>query len=140
MYNTLTHSHSRVPLEILSATFILLNITWKWSKISQNIWRGFVVCLLINTSHSWFQKKCFCKGNISKKGRTLLVALSVNGLNMELKWCKVLAVLILILVLIINDDQDWLKIYLSYRNFAWIRRTHTSDAPLVQDFKIMYRR
>ena len=71
----LTHSHSRVPLEILSAT-------WEWSKISQNIWRRFVVCLLINISHSnVFNKKCFWKGNISKIIRPLLVALSVNGLR-----------------------------------------------------------
>ena len=48
----LTHSHSRVPLEILSATFILLKITWEWSQISQNIWRRFFVCLLINICHS----------------------------------------------------------------------------------------
>ena len=27
--NGLTHSHSRVPLKILSATFILLKITWE---------------------------------------------------------------------------------------------------------------
>ena len=25
----ITHSHSRVPLEVLSATFILLEITWE---------------------------------------------------------------------------------------------------------------
>ena len=48
----LTHSHSRVLLEIPSATFILLKIIWEWSQISQNIWRRFVVCLLINICHS----------------------------------------------------------------------------------------
>ena len=48
----LTHSHIRVPLEKPSATFILLKITWQWRKISQNIWRRFFVCLLVNICHS----------------------------------------------------------------------------------------
>ena len=60
--SVLTHSHSRVPLEISSATFILLKITWEWSEISQNIWRRFVVCLLINIFHSNISKKMLLLG------------------------------------------------------------------------------
>ena len=42
------------------------------------------ICSLSSDQHfsfKYFQKKCFCKGNISKIFRPLLSALSVNGLN-----------------------------------------------------------
>ena len=53
----LTHSHLRVSLEILSAIFILLEITWEQSERSQNISNRVVVYLLINISPSnVFQK------------------------------------------------------------------------------------
>ena len=78
----LTHSHSRVALEVSSATFILLEKTWKKSKSLQNISRRVVVYPLINISPSnVFKKKCFCKDNISKIIRPHLAALSVNGLK-----------------------------------------------------------
>ena len=49
---TLTHSHSRVPLEVSSATFILLEITWELSESLRNISRRVVLYLLVNISPS----------------------------------------------------------------------------------------
>ena len=80
----ITHSHLRVPPEISSATFILLELTYK-PKFAK-YFMGVVVYLLINISPSnVFKKKCFCKENISKIVRPLLAALSVNGIIMPFK-------------------------------------------------------
>ena len=71
-----------IPLEIWSATLILLEITGEWIETSQNISRRVVVYLLINISPSNVLKKnrCCCKENISKFVGPHL-AVSVNGLR-----------------------------------------------------------
>ena len=51
------------------------------------------ICCLSSDQHfsfKCFRKKCFCKGNISKIVRTLLAALSVNGLTELAESCLVI--------------------------------------------------
>ena len=76
----LTHSHSRVPLEILSPHTFENNLGMKRNLIKYLK----EICCLSSDQHFLIQmlsKKSFCKGNISKIVRSLLVALSVYGLT-----------------------------------------------------------